>query len=196
MWTPRPSEVPPAGRSSTHSRSTRFAFAVGRTPRLSTSGFGFYYCPLVSAALAFEKDLPTMPDTPPSIAATSVLTTVLSCAKPYNGRKAVSQVAAKGKRSQLATGKAKRAMKRAADPSGFESGMKHTIRKQTKAAEKRKRESTKVRSGLPLRPACARHHSHVPHCRAYRCRRPARPTRRVRSDARPGQLVVVSDACR
>ena len=47
---------------------------------------------------------------------------------------------------QPRTGKAKRAIKRAADPSGFESGMKHTIRKQTKAAEKKKRLTTKVLS--------------------------------------------------
>ena len=38
-----------------------------------------------------------MPDTPPTIASTSLLTTVLSCAKPYKGRKAVSNAAVKGK---------------------------------------------------------------------------------------------------
>ena len=43
-------------------------------------------------------DLPTMPETPPTIAATSLLTTVLSCAKPYNGRKkAASSAAVTGK---------------------------------------------------------------------------------------------------
>ena len=102
-----------------------------------------------------------MPETP-TIATTSLLTTVLSCAKPYNGRKkAASSAVVKGKVRRLAiadchanlalpwqprTGKAKRAIKRAADPSGFESGMKHTIRKQTKAAEKKKRLTAKVLS--------------------------------------------------
>jgi len=46
-----------------------------------------------------------MPETPPTIAATSLLTTVLSCAKPYNGRK-------KAARSAAVTGKVRQPVRR------------------------------------------------------------------------------------
>ena len=50
-----------------------------------------------SADDAPPPDLLRMPETP-TIAATSLLTTVLSCAKPYNGRKkAASSAVVKGK---------------------------------------------------------------------------------------------------
>ena len=59
-----------------------------------------------SADDAPPPDLPRMPETP-TIAATSLLTTVLSCAKPYNGRK-------KAASSAVVKGKVRRPVRRAA----------------------------------------------------------------------------------
>ena len=79
----------------------------------------------------------------PTISGGSVLATVLSCVKPYkaepeNDTAPVLVKAGKGK--VKVTGKARRAAKRAADPTGFKGAMKTTIRKETKAKEKSQRQ--------------------------------------------------------